>query len=203
MIKENVSPGMVALDIGAFIGFYTLALSKIVGGNGKVYAFEPGSANFLHLKANTAKKTNVTIANYAVGEKQSKVPLYISSDLGFDHQCFDIGEGRERVEVNCIAIDDYLNNNERIDFVKIDIEGYDYYAVKGMQKTIKRSGRVFMCGELWPYALKRTNTSVAAYIGLLHDLGFKVTINCKKDIKEFQSSNDKLFMANFFALKEK
>jgi ubiquinone/menaquinone biosynthesis C-methylase UbiE len=60
-IKKNVKPGMFALDIGANIGFYTVLLSKMVGREGRVIAFEPDVKNFNFLKRITKKFKNVII----------------------------------------------------------------------------------------------------------------------------------------------
>ncbi len=80
-LKRVVKPGMVVLDIGANIGFYTRIFSKLVGKEGRVYAFEPERNNYRNLKKLCRDLNNVTLNNVAVGEKNGKIKLYLSEKL--------------------------------------------------------------------------------------------------------------------------
>ena len=66
----------------------------------------------------------------AVSDKTGKINFYISKDLNVDHHSYDIGEGRVCEEVDAIAIDDYFPDDIKIDFIKIDIQGYEATALK-------------------------------------------------------------------------
>ena len=198
-IKAAVRPGMTVLDIGGNIGFYTGLFSKLAEEEGSVHVFEPAEPNFRHLQSYAGSLANVTLNRKAAGEKTKKTWLYLSDELNVDHQTYDIGEDRSRVPIECVSIDDYFKGGETVDFVKMDIQGYDYFALLGMQDTLARSGRVNLMGELWPYGLNRAGADPLDYIKLLEALGFELEIPDEKTIAE--KTGDKLFYHTFWATK--
>ena len=96
-----------------------------------------------------------------------------------------------------------FKKNEQIDFIKIDIQGFDYFALLGMKKTIERSKKVILYGEFWPYGLKKSGITPLEYLNLLEKMGF--TIEWESPFKKedaLDKSNDLLFDMNFIAIKE-
>ncbi|MBE0429206.1 MAG: FkbM family methyltransferase [Thermoleophilia bacterium] len=172
-IRETVRPGMTVLDIGANIGYYTMLFSSLVGKDGRVHAFEPEPLNFRHLESLAGSLPNVRLHPVAVAENTKKAYLYLSEEMNVDHQTYDIGEGRPRMEIDCVSIDEYLRG-EAVDFIKMDIQGYEYYALRGMRDIIAKSGRVTLMGELWTYGTKRAGVDPSEYLRLLDELGFKL-----------------------------
>ena len=201
-LNGAIKEGMRVLDIGGNIGFYALLFSKLVGEKGSVHVFEPEAINFDHLRSNTEKLHNVIANNSAVGETTGKIRLYYSGELNVDHQTYDNGENRPYQEVDCLSIDDYFKKEEAIDFIKIDIQGYDYYALKGMARTIKRSKNVRILGEFWPYGLKRASVDPLEYLGLLRELGFHIKVHGALDERDCAKKvDDKLFYTNYYGEK--
>jgi len=176
-LQTKIHEGNVVLDIGANIGFYSLLLSKQVGKKGQVLAFEPDEINFSRLKANVVHKKNIHISKYAISDSTSEIDFYISAKLNVDHQTFDIGENRKVVKVQAVTIDDFLEKKYPdlpIDFIKIDIQGFDYFALLGMKRTILKSKKLAIVGEYWPYALQKANLNAVNYYEELIRLGFEV-----------------------------
>jgi FkbM family methyltransferase len=203
LIKRTVKPGMTVLDIGANIGFYSTRFSKLVGEKGNVIAFEPDALNFRHLLANTRKLANVTVHQLACGDKAQRIKLYLSDRFNVDHQTFDSGEGRKSVEIQSISIDEYLKDNEKIDFIKIDVQGYDFYAIKGAIGTIRNSPSLIILGELWPYALNRAGVRPSEYIKLLESLGLSVEFPHNSKHENFDETvHDRYFYIDFCAVKK-
>ena len=205
-IRKTVKPGMTVLDVGANIGFYTLLFSKLVGKEGHVIAFEPDALNFSHLMANTRKLANVTACQVACGEKSQTLKLYLSDTFNVDHQTFDSGEGRAYVETTSVSIDDYLGNNEsknrKVDFIKVDVQGYDFYVIKGATKTMESASSLVMLGEFWPYALHKAGVRPDEYLSVLEGLGFSVTFPEAVRQESFGSKvDDRYFYTDFIALK--
>ncbi|MBK8444038.1 MAG: FkbM family methyltransferase [Sphingobacteriales bacterium] len=201
-IRNYVKEGMTVLDIGANIGFYTLLLSRLVGKSGKVYAFEPDATNFRHLSNNVRNCSNVVLHQAAVGEKSGNIKLFHSSDLNVDHQTFDSGEGRPYTEIPCVALDDVIPTPQKVDFIKIDIQGYEYYAFKGMSQLLQRSQPLLLMGEVWPYALQKAGTSVAQYLQLLQQAGLNSNILGNYDAAALQAkADDKSFYTDLIARK--
>jgi len=205
LITGHVKPGMTVLDVGANIGFYTILLSGLVGKDGTVYAFEPDDDNFNFLKQLTKNLGNVKPVKAACGEKSGSIYLYKSTKMNIDHQIYDSGESREKVEVKMVAVDDYLKGEiEGVSFVKIDVQGYDCYAFKGMKETLARSSNTFMIGELWPYGLRQAGSSADDYLSEVKQAGFDINILSKDRIRDFLSyAEDRAFYVDFTARRKK
>lgn len=201
LITRHVRPGMSVLDIGANIGFYTMLLSRSVGKNGTVYAFEPEENNFNHLRRLTAKLTNLKLVKAACGEKSGMSYLYKSEYLNVDHHLYENDEAREKVGVRMVSVDEYLKHEcSGIGFVKIDVQGYDCFVLKGMKETLGRSDNTIIIGELWPYGLRQAGSSADEYLSELSQSGFAVEILSKGNPEDFSSyAGDRSFYCDFIA----
>jgi FkbM family methyltransferase len=202
-LEKMIKPGMNVLDIGANIGFYSILLSCLVGEKGKVISFEPDKTNFKHLARLTKKLNNVIVVCTAVGEKNKKIKLYHSQNLNVDHQTYNGGENRSYEEIDSISIDEYFKNNEPVDFIKIDIQGYDYYAIKGMYQTIERSKQIIILGEFWPYGLSNAGIKPSKYINLLEQANLKINFSKSPTTKESMDeyASDWFYSNEFIATK--
>ena len=202
-LSKQIQPGMKVVDVGGNIGFYSILFSRLVGGHGVVHVFEPAAVNFKHLKANTKGLKNVVINNYAVAERSGMICLFRSDELNVDHQTYDIGENRNSNEVPCIALDDYFHNNECADFIKIDIQGYEYHALLGMKETIKRSHSIVIFSEFWPYGLRKAGVDPNEYLALLKELGFELKFwRYPEGIDYPEKIDDKNFYTNIYGIKK-
>jgi FkbM family methyltransferase len=193
------------LDIGANIGFYAKILSKLVGETGVVYAFEPEQLNFERMRANTQGLQNLKLVRAAVGSKTQKLKLYVSDDMNVDHHTYDNGRSRRAVEVDCVALDDYLAAVRTVDFVKIDVQGFDCEAIRGARELLKRSSNVKLLGEFWPFGLKNSGTLPSSYLQLLKDLGFSVEflgLHGREGINFDEEAGDRDFYTDFVAIKK-
>lgn len=131
----------VLLDIGANIGLYSLYASKIIGDNGKIISFEPFEQNFQSFTKNISLNsfTNIQVEKKAVGAENGTINLYYNQDeknLGMVSTQSIENSISEKVLI--ISIDQFLeaSKTKKIDFVKIDIEGHEFKALKGMQNTL-------------------------------------------------------------------
>ena len=168
IIEKLVKKGEVVFDIGANIGFYTLLFSKLVGENGKVYAFEPDPETFSLLKRNIGENNinNVVLINKAVSNKEEKIDFYILESNTSGNSVFK--ENLDKVASKSI----------KVDFVKLDIEGSELKALQGMSKILKNSKNPTLVTEFCPVALnavsKDINANAKTYLELLNSLGFKI-----------------------------
>ena len=185
LIKEFVKPGNNVLDIGANIGFYTNVFLKTVGKKGVVFAFEPEPINFNYLRDNIKNQTNVILNSKAVSDVSGKLKIYLSKMLNVDHRTYPIDDYSEMKEIDAISIDDYLtqNGNPPIDFIKIDIQGFEMSAFKGMANTLKTNHNIKVISELWPYGLKKADSSATEMLQFLNGLDFNVYLLSESPFK--------------------
>lgn len=117
LIKE----GMTVIDVGAFVGYYTLLAAKRVGDNGKVFAFEPAPSPFKLLLKNIEINGwgNIKPFQLAVSDKSEKRKFNIKALSG---SSFAITKNIvDTITVNTISLDSFLQTDP--DMVKIDVEG--------------------------------------------------------------------------------
>jgi len=153
IISNIIKKNQTVLDIGANIGYYTIILSKLVGDGGMVFAFEPDSENFRILKKNIELNgcKNVIAEQKAIGEKSTRAKLFLNPENKGDHRMFDSGDGRVSADVNLMSIDDYFNYNiPQINFIKIDVQGFELFVLRGMNGILSQNNKKSMIMEFWP-----------------------------------------------------
>lgn len=173
--KKQIKKGDTVLDIGGHIGYYTLISAKLVGESGKVYVFEPDPTNFSILKKNVELNgyKNVVLVNKAVSDKTGKCKLYLDEkDLG-GHSINDIKDKMKSIEIESVKLDDFLKN-EKVDFIKMDIEGAEPKAIKGMGSILKRNNDVKIFMEFVPHFLRKSGTTPEEFLKTIRGLGFKI-----------------------------
>jgi len=142
LVKYHIKEGMKVVDIGANIGFYTQLFSKLIGPIGEVHSFEPDPYNFRNMSKALTNYQNVHLNQLAISNQSGQVYLYLSKYLNVDHKIYDSGEDRNKVLVQCTSLDDYFSNDEEIDFIKIDIQGYEYLALNGMSRILEENKKI-------------------------------------------------------------
>lgn len=177
LVNKEVKKGNAVLDIGANIGYYTLIFAKLVGEDGKVFAFEPDPTNFALLKKNVEMNgyKNVMLVQKAVSNKTGKLKLYLCEDKPGDNRIYNSHDRRKSIEIAAIRLDDYFGrHNLKIDFIKMDIQGAEGGAIQGMLNLLKKNKTVKIVTEFWPVGLKRFGIDPDEYLKLLIELGFKL-----------------------------
>lgn len=167
-IERFLRPGMTVLDIGAHHGFYTLLASRKVGPQGKVLAVEASPRERkkleLHLRINGCK--NVQVETCALGENEEHAELHVV--LGGQTGCNSlrkpaVSEGTEVITVRVKRLDRILAERcfEKIDLVKLDVEGGELSVLKGGQELLRRQPRPVFVVEVqdirtrpWGYAAR-------------------------------------------------
>ncbi|MBI5578837.1 MAG: FkbM family methyltransferase [Deltaproteobacteria bacterium] len=177
LLRQYCQPGSAALDIGANIGYFSLLLSSFAAGRGHVWAFEPAPDNFAmllkNIKAN--RRGNITPVRAAVGAKTGQQFLYLSSAHSGDHRVYQPREGpRPAVPVDFVALDDYFSSNRRIDLIKMDIQGAEGLALKGMPRILSQSPRPIILMECWPHGLQGAGSKVTDVLFQLSRRGYRL-----------------------------
>jgi FkbM family methyltransferase len=176
MLRANVRPGMTVADIGANIGFMAVHVGEAVGPEGTVLAFEPEPRNFALLAENArhARWRNVIPIEAAVGETPGTLTLYLSPRDSGDHRTV-LGSGdRATTTVPSVAIDDLAaRRRTAIHFAKMDIQGAEGQALRGMTKTLRSPDFRGLVLEFWPDALRAAGEDPAAILAQLHVAGLR------------------------------
>jgi FkbM family methyltransferase len=147
-LERWIEPGMTFFDIGANIGVYALFASKRVGPRGKVVAFEPQAQTFSRFLENIRinEITNITPEPFAVGSIEGYVAMVCDIDSSKSHTRMAnlsdhiIYDNPKTYQCECISLDKYLCAHaiERLDYIKIDVEGFEFEVLRGAVQTLER-----------------------------------------------------------------
>lgn len=184
-LKATIKKGQHVVDVGANIGYYTTLLASLVGEEGRVYAFEPDAENFELLKKNIAVNgfKNVVIENMAVSDAVKNIFLYYSGDKG-DQRIYDSRDGRQSRTIRATSLDEYFTNGQQIDFLKMDIQGAEGLALRGMAATIRRSRSIVLNIEFWPFGLEKSGFGSLNFLDALVKTGLRFYDLNNKDLSD-------------------
>jgi len=175
LIKKEIHRGDIVVDIGAHIGYYTLQFANLVGPTGKVYAFEPEPKNFELLKKNVQinKYDNVVLIQKIVSDKDGIVEFFVSKLDSIGNKLFKSEESADSIKIESTTLDEYFKDSkEKIDFVKMDIQGGEGKATLGMKNFLKKNNPKII-QEWWPDALKQNHTNPEDHLKFLQHIGYK------------------------------
>lgn len=171
--NRALPPEPIIFDIGANIGLYTLSAGRHAGSNGLVIGFEAHPATFRYLKRNVARRPDfrIVVENMAVGAQTGEARIaFNASNPGETH----MSAGSEAGDpVFMVALDDYCLQHAipRIDYMKIDVEGYEANVLRGAAAIIAASPDILIQTEYEPRHLARYGNP-AGMEHLLADWGF-------------------------------
>lgn len=177
--KKIISKGMNIVDIGSNIGYFSLLFSKWTGSNGRVYCFEPDEENYQLLLKNIRYNdaNNIILQKKALSDKKGKTTLFIDEINKGDHRIIDMiaytkdeKMGKKKVEVETTTLDSEIPLNEKIDLIKMDIQGAEMLALKGMKELIKKNLKITLLTEFWPFGIKKSGNSPKEFIDTLIQL---------------------------------
>jgi FkbM family methyltransferase len=138
---QKIKRNETVFDLGANVGYYTTLFSLLVGGSGKVHAFEPLRENFGELQNNTAhNSTNLILNQTGIDMTNSIRTIFFDpNDLEKASIQESTDEKKHSREIEVTSVDTYVRDNKitRVDFVKCDIEGHEMKALKGMKETLR------------------------------------------------------------------
>ncbi|MDR6240320.1 FkbM family methyltransferase [Aureibacter tunicatorum] len=167
----------IILDIGANIGWYSSLLSSQISENVHIHSFEPDPSNFSLLQANLAHNasSNVSAHQMGVSDKTETKNLHLyKKSNGGRHSLLDIN-GTETVEINTISLDDFIEKNnidpKRIKFLKMDIEGFEYFAFLGGKKALEFVPKMLV--EYSPGYMRKGGIDPALCLELLESYNFE------------------------------
>jgi FkbM family methyltransferase len=176
-----VQAGDICLDVGANLGSYAYYISEIVGEKGVVYAFEPVVETFKALQGNIAasRLTNVYAQNMGISNRNGKTRIFMPKIDGLpSHGRAYLSEQPTKETGECqdvvvTTIDDFYaaSGLDRVDFIKMDIEGAELLAVQGAVRVISQHHPVLLL-EVEPRYTERFGYEPSDIFSLLHAQGY-------------------------------
>jgi len=144
LFEKLLRPGMTVIDAGANVGQYSLLASQMVGQSGSVHSFEPVPKNFERLKKNVkmSRCKNVRLWPVALWSEHTELKLGLGKKMEGNRGAFSVAESftEEAVVVKARVFDEIARteNLGPIDLIKMDIEGAELFALRGMRETLAR-----------------------------------------------------------------
>jgi FkbM family methyltransferase len=173
LIRSYMPPGAVAVDVGANLGFMSGILSGLAGPTGHVHSFEPSVVVFRKLTEviHANNYLNVSAYNMGCGSEEGSMTLYCPASSG-NATLRPVSnlqaDAKERQSVRIVKLDDFLIPKlERLDFLKIDTEGYEDEVLAGAIELLKRFRPVIYIELCTEYLASSENA-----VRLLRELGY-------------------------------
>lgn len=138
---KTVKPGQLVFDVGGNVGYFSVLLSRLVGGNGQVVVYEPNPRLQPFIRDNFAVNhlRSLLVPKAAYSESTTLTFHVAKRESGFSsiYKRDDVAEW-ETIEVEAEPLDVHAAKVQRIDLVKMDIEGAEYHAFVGMQRLFEQ-----------------------------------------------------------------
>lgn len=179
-VSRFLRPGMTALDIGAHHGLYTLLASKLVGPNGRVFAFEPSTRERKALRLNVGlnRSRNVVIEGLALGNEEGEGTLYVVD--GHETGCNSLRppaspSATSPVSVRVSSLDQWLGTQKvkTVDFIKLDVEGGELSVLQGAQGLLESPPRPVILLEVQDIRTKPWGYRAGEIINYLSAKGYR------------------------------
>ncbi len=195
-LDQLVQPGMTMLDVGAHVGYYSYRYAKVIGANGRIFAFEPHPRTFNMLCQNVSHLDNVQPVPAALAEKEGTAVLHdylimsASGSLHYDEDMVKLQQAQmsqadvaprigeeftpQTFTVQTMRADAFLAEQgiDQVDIIKMDIEGAEIEALRGLRQTIARSPGLKLVMEYNPAALTAFGHDPVAALHEVLGLGF-------------------------------
>jgi FkbM family methyltransferase len=188
-LKRHLKEGMAFVDVGANIGYFTLTAAALVGDSGRTIAVEcnPKNCQLLLMSLRRNRFDQVLVYPFAVSDAQ-KLMSFIS---GFSNGVVNelAGEAEESVIVPAVTLDFLLQNEPKIDIIKMDIEGSEAKAWQGMQTVIQKHHPIILM-EFFPALLQTiSGTTTEEFLTSIAARGYRTAVLQPNEDGYYQASS--------------
>jgi FkbM family methyltransferase len=187
-MSHLVRPGNIALDVGANIGIYCVFLSWLCGPAGKVWAFEPVPETYWRLRETLTlnRCENVVAVEAALSDKRGSARMNLFEPGFADLNTLGSPSAAMRswkkispvrsVEVPTRTLDEFCESEgiERINFLKVDVEGFELNVFRGAQRLLREQRIDYICFEIFQPALEDADVKSRDVFGALEAHGYSV-----------------------------
>lgn len=176
LVQKEVNETMNVLDVGANIGYYAIMEGAQLT-NGTVYAFEPDPRNIELLQKNVklnSLENKITVFPYAASDRNEKGKKFYLGERTNVSSFVERGDEAGAAEVECIKLDD-LPYIDTIDFIRMDIEGYECKVLAGARAFLTCTTKpVKILLEVHTFAYNKTDMNFAKQLEFLSDNNFAI-----------------------------
>ena len=183
--KKYCRDDMIFTDIGGNVGLYSALALHTLNSDGKIIALEPHPESFALLSKNIEANQNlrgaenapkVELFQMAASSQSGKRTLALNPENKADNRVSDAPKEWESIPIDAKSMDDLLAEQkiEEVNFVKMDVQGYEHRILSGFTETLRRSKKTILLTEFWPQGMKNSGGDAHTYLQDLSDLGFKL-----------------------------
>jgi len=210
LFRASLKPGMVLMDVGANIGYYSLSAASQTQDQATIYAFEPEPGVLASLRDNIALNSFKSIKPFdrALADKRGVLRLNVDQANMGKHSLVQADGGNSRqIEIQTLTMDEFVREQgiSRVDLIKIDVEGAEGMVLAGARETIAKYGPVIFM-EYTPDWLKRAGTDTERLFADFTALGYHIDLIetrercCKRvdyaELERLRTSTKWIFQAN-------
>lgn len=167
-----IREGDVVLDIGGNIGYYALIESELVGKNGYVYILEPVLQNYQCLKKNLALNNIINAKTFklAAGDAEGKMVIQVHEKRNLSSFSRVSYDPLRTEEVDMMPMDSFLEDKPCPALARMDVEGFEWKILKGMERTLRKKEMRGLFIEIHPNLMPKE--AVEDMFKLLQSAGF-------------------------------
>lgn len=180
-LRRNLTPGDIFIDVGANVGYISAVAASCVGVSGEVHGFEPLMECYARLQKLCQLNPNFKFAfnNVALGETEGFLPIRFN--LQGDSRNATVVPGKPGAETRQIPVrrlDEYIKQNipspARIKIIKIDVEGYEYVVLKGLERflMLEKYKPTIVC-EIKPWELANVGATLKQFEQYIKRFGYR------------------------------
>jgi FkbM family methyltransferase len=172
---DTIRPGFTVLDCGAHQGLMTTLFALCAGPSGIVHAWEvlPTNARLIARNALLNGCQNVIVHPRGIGSKAAEMPM--NENQG---NVVVLGQGSHLAttgRIQIVRLDDDVNPSLKVDFLKIDVEGFDLHALQGAPRILAQ--RPYLMLELHNFLFEKREDTVAEIVSILKNIGYYIWVD--------------------------
>jgi len=198
-LKAQAKPGSTVLDIGAHIGLFSVIASEITGDKGKIFSFEPSPSTTAFLKKTihiNSKDAVIEPVQQAMSNETGKITFFVSDDkIDNSNSLVSYKDDRKLtgIEVDMNTIDNFVATKKinNLSFIKIDVEGAEYDALRGGTTTFATQRPAFILA-IHPIPIKAKGDKLEDIYDYVLKLNYSISYNDKPISREAFCSNTEM-----------
>ncbi len=208
-IKKLVGAGDTVFDVGANVGFMSSLTGKIVGPAGRVFAFEPVQETFYQLKENLAlnRSENVQAERLAIFNEKKTITMNLFAQTYSGWNSLGQPKFKELVptaseQAPAETLDNFCAEHgiERINFLKIDVEGFEKYVLLGAQNLLRQKQVEYLSFEISAIPLKGSGVKAKEVFEILENCGYRsYQFDQKQNKFDGPVDDSEDFLKNYYA----